>query len=266
MRLILQSLYLHGTSISPILNFEGYVFHRFEYNGVTYEDIDDVLQVTDNLNDIRVYYRRIIFEITFTQLKEGTTDQYETVIRYVHYNDSLEPENVPVIYNPFVGMTAIWERSVFNNVRTNLNISVLFFDNETKTIKFTDDQSVIFVASQGDLPASTVFIGATSPIWNLSKPGYRFLGWYYLDSEDIETKLMPGNYAFDNPIFSENITEIYTKWYKLIPYDEPTNLNVSVNNKDDIIITWTLYIGELAVPQFEIYIDKELVELMKQLM
>ena len=45
----------------------------------------------------------------------------------------------------------------------------------------------------------------------------------------------------------------------MIPYDAPTNLNVSVNNEDDIIITWTLDMGELAVPQFEIYIDKELV-------
>ena len=137
---------------------------------MTYEDIDDVLQVTDNLNDIRVYYRRIIFEITFTQLKEGTegtTDQYETVIRYVHYNDSLEPDNVPVIYNPFEEMTAIWERSVFNNVRTNLNISVLFFDNETKTIKFTDDQVLSL------LPHKVIYLKyciywSNIPIWNLS--------------------------------------------------------------------------------------------------
>src|SRR5690606_8195109 len=187
---------LHGTSISPITEQEGYVFNRFVYNSVVYEELDDLLLVTDDMQNVNVYYRRIILEVSFTQIDPETPTQYVTDIRYVYYNGTITEANIPVVENEDVNITAIWERSVFTNVRESMGISALYFNNITKTIRFKDGSSIIFIASQGTQAAGTVFIGSTSPIWNLSRPGYKFLGWFYKDGSNVEQSLPAADYAF----------------------------------------------------------------------
>src|SRR5690606_33251340 len=155
---------------------------------------------------------------------------------------------------------AIWERSVFTNVRESMGISALYFNNTTKTIRFKDGSSIIFIASQGNQAASTVFIGSTSPIWTLSRPGYKFLGWFYKDVSNFEHALPIGEYAFNDEIFDNNQTEIYSKWMLLPTYSAPYDISVTVNGNDDITIIWKQDLGILAVPEFNFYIDQELID------
>ncbi len=252
---------LHGTSISPITEQEGYVFNRFVYNSVVYEELDDLLLVTDDMQGVEVYYRRIILEVSFTQIDPVTPTQYMTDIRYVYYNGTIIEANIPVVENEDVNITAIWERSVFTNVRESMGISALYFNNTTKTIRFKDGSSIIFIASQGTQAAGTVFIGSTSPIWSLSRPGYKFLGWFYKDGSDVEQSLPAADYAFDSVLFVNNQTEIYSKWELLPVYSSPYDISVTVNQSGDITITWKQDLGLLAVPEFNFYIDQILVDI-----
>ncbi len=251
---------LHGTSMSPITEQEGYVFNRFVYNSVVYENLDDLLLVTDDIQNVEVYYRKIILEISFNQVNPMSPSEYMTDIRYVYYNDTLLQVNVPVVENEDINITAIWERSVFTNVRESMGISALYFNNTTKSIRFTDGSSIIFIASQGSQAANTVFIGSTAPIWTLSRPGYKFLGWYYKDNSNVEHALLAGDYAFDNEVFVNNQTEIYSKWMLLPTYSAPYDIHVAVNLSDDITITWKQDLGALAVPEFSFYIDQILID------
>src|SRR5690606_19770244 len=214
---------LHGTEITPIIEQEGYIFNRFVYNGVIYDNIEALLLVTDDMQGVEVYYRRIILELVFTQKGEGNSTISDT--RFVYYNEELDESFIPAVLNDNVNITAIWERILFAKSREALNITALYFDNTAKTIRFVDNNSIIFTASQGNDPEA-IFIGEDSPIWVLTRPGYKFLGWYYL-ADGEEVKLTQGDYAFDD--FDDNQVEVYSKWKTLVAYQQPYDISVNVS-------------------------------------
>ncbi|MCK9235697.1 MAG: InlB B-repeat-containing protein, partial [Acholeplasmataceae bacterium] len=264
---------LHGTTISPVTAQEGYTFSKFEYLGNTYTDIEELITVVNDiiLEDLTVYYMRIILEIAFIQKDPDhipPIDEYITEIRYVYYNGSLDPNNIPKLHNEDQDITALWERSVFNNIKVTTDVSALYFSSASKTIRFKDGSSIIFITSLGTQDSDTIFITDESILWSLNRAGYKFLGWYYMDGEQ-EIKLNQYNiigfdnddneiYGYDYDYFVGNQIEIYTKWELLPVYGQPQNIDVVVEN-DNVIITWELDLGSLAVPEFLFVIDKVVV-------
>src|SRR5690606_19401955 len=119
-----------------------------------------------------------------------------------------------------------------------------------------DNNSIIFIASQGNDPEA-IFIGEDSPIWVLTRPGYKFLGWYYL-ADGEEVKLTQGDYAFND--FVDNQVEVYSKWKTLVAYQQPYDISVNVSQSGNTItITWKLDLLGQVQPNFNLYIDKVLI-------
>ena len=245
-----------GTEFSPNLEVEGYLFRKYVYNDVEYLE-NDLITITDDYIEVVVYYERIINEITFIQRAEDwvniSNDVYLIEERYVEYNNQLDNDNIPSL-NEFDSYDAIWEKVVFLNVRENLIVSALYLPQGEKTIIFKDGGKIIFMASQ-EGSEEQQFISKEALLWNISKPGYQFDGWFIGDN-----KLEPGDYAFIDFESSTSIINIISKWTELTAYDDPTDVEVAVIDLDDdeysIVISWMLDLNDLDLPNYNIIIDR----------
>ncbi len=258
-----MSQILHGTQISPIINYQGYVFVRFVYDGVEYTNIEELITVVGNIQaeDLTIYYDRIILEVAFTQ-KVETGDAFITEIRYVYYNDELLNVSIPqFLYSP-INQTVMWERSVFKNIIMTTDVSAVYYIYGNQSIRFVDGNSIIYIASVQNAgigeDENTIFITEASLLWDLKRSGYKFLGWYYLDG-GVEIALIKGSYKYnDFPLVG--ITEIYTKWEALPKYNKPEVTDVEVDEENEITIEWTHDYESLDIPTFEFVINQILVD------
>jgi uncharacterized repeat protein (TIGR02543 family) len=244
--------------------FEGYAFSHFVKDDVTYTQIEDLDLLTDLL-DLAVYYRRLIVTMTFIQNPEsagGSSGIIEEIIR-LYYNDNYEGE-LPHIIVTDGQYTARWDRTIFNQVKEDLTVRAMYYIVGVQTITFVDGGAIKFIASLTS-GASDQILTASSPIWTLAKPGYRFLGWFTaalggekLEIEDLKFSLFAG---------SQNV---YAQWVELESFQVVSDIVVELVDEETISLTWTQDVQTIegvkashyivVLNGFEIIVDSDLVE------
>lgn len=223
----------YGTAYSPVEFFEGYVFLKFSYNGIDYETIEDILTVTENMAEIEVVYRRRILTITFIQNPEtagGPVGIVEDTFQ-VHYNDSFTSALPTLQYNAS-SYAATWDRNVFSSLRNDVVVRAMYYEIGVQTVTFMDNGIIRYIATES---GENQIITSSSPLWNLTKPGYRFLGWF--DQASGGNKLEIVDFLFTN--FDET-DYVYAQWQTLNAFNAPSAVDVSTNFEDEITIIWTV--------------------------
>ncbi|MFA7075905.1 MAG: InlB B-repeat-containing protein [Candidatus Izemoplasmatales bacterium] len=227
----------YGNEISPVQQYEGYYFDHFIYDGVEYSTVDQLIMVTGDRIDestIKVYYRKIILTITFAQDQElFDLETEEAIVSFrVYYNDTFLIENGPDLKQPDTG-SAVWDRTQFTNIRDDITVYALYYEPGVKTITFIDRSVIKYIASQ--IGGIIEVIGSESILWDLYRPGYKFLGWY---TEEFGGVLITqGDLLFSD--FTESRTNLYARWEELTSFNKPENITV-VADENEIIITWDI--------------------------
>ena len=221
-------LYLPFNSFySPNVDINHYIFSHYVIDDITYTEVESSVQVNRTMT-IYVHYDIETFTITFTQNPTGTLK--EDTIFVVDYNASFT--QIPAL-KPVAGFDVMWDREVFNNVRSNIVVGALYFSNTLKRVVFMDGAIIKYIAVQEDA-ADTDIISNTSALMNLSKPGYVFVGWYdslsYTNLIDFDT--------FKYNSFEGISTTLYAKWESLVQLATPVVTDVT-----DTTITW--YVNEV---------------------
>lgn len=233
----------YGLEISPIQAYEGYVFDYFVYDGVEYSDIEQLIMVTGNRigdNLIEVYYRKLILTITFAQdpdLFDPASEEAIVTFR-VYYNDTFLIENAPDLRGESETVHVVWDRTQFVNVKNNLEVYALYYISGVKTVTFIDRGIIKYIASAIDElgNAITDVIGSDSILWDLYRPGYRFLGWF--TAETGGDQVLQGDLLFES--FVDVRTSLYARWEELTPFN--TAVNISVNaTETQIVISWDVF-------------------------
>lgn len=225
---------IYGDTINLERSFEGYNFNHFEFEGTTYTNINHLLEVVDNMGEIVIYYRKIILNISFNQDPELFDEpELATTNFRLYYNESFDESLIPAL-KVKAGFTVSWNRNVFNDLKQNVDVYALYYEDNVKSIAFSDQGVIRYLVSQvGD---NNVALGIDAAIWVLKRDGYKFLGWY--DSNDIPVE--PQELLFSN--FSGN-TVFVSKWIELDPFSKPTNISIQVIDNNGVysfIISWDL--------------------------
>ena len=213
---------LYDTDMSPVRDIEGYEFYKYVYNGVEYTDESQLITITQN-ETVDVYYRRIVLSVSFSeQLSEGNvTKQY-----YVYYNENLLTVPTPT---PVTGKTVFWERQNFDNIKTNLSILVIQYDDTLKTVIFMSNGTIIYIATNeedlyGVIDPQANVLTASSPLWDIQQNGYRFLGWFI---SGTDTLVAVGDLYYDNAYFdAANITTIEARWVALSELNTASDVSI----------------------------------------
>ncbi|MDY0075224.1 MAG: InlB B-repeat-containing protein, partial [Acholeplasmataceae bacterium] len=227
----------YGQELSPIQTYEGYLFDHFTYDGIDYSSIDQLIMVTGNRLDtsrILVYYHRIIITITFSQDPDLFTDPEEPLVSFrIYYNQSFDiPESLVDPRDPAGGL-AVWDRTQFDYLKQDLTVYALYYATGVKSVTFIDRGIIRYVASE--IGEETTVIGLSSILWNLNRPGYKFMGWF--TEEEGGTLLPKAIYEFDDFLLNQNY--LYARWMLLEPFSQPENVLVTVD-ETSIVMSWTL--------------------------
>ncbi|MFA7560648.1 MAG: InlB B-repeat-containing protein [Candidatus Izemoplasmatales bacterium] len=237
---------LYNTQISPVREIEGYSFYKFVYNGVDYYDINQLLTVTEDVS-VDVYYRRNIMTINFTEKIDNVN---QTTSYYVYYNESLD--NIPEP-TPIAGMTVVWERQNFDNIKTNIFVAAIAYDNSLQTIIFMSNGTTIYISTNtpdltGFIDPHNIVLTADSPLWSINQQGYRFLGWYI---SGTDTLIASNDIYFDDEFFAQNITTLEARWIKLDRLNEPTDISLEADvSEEKITIEFNVtpsVVGDLSI-------------------
>jgi hypothetical protein len=149
--------------------FTGYFYIGYSINGVfsNSSEIDTSVSVTD----IIIYYGRRVMTVTFFNSLTATQTP-----NYVFYNENITP-SFPEI-TPVGGKDIYWNRTVFENVRDNIVVSLIIINTQKHSVSFYQDGVfIINLIQEDELDDTELVIDTTSLFWALTKPGYRFLGW-----------------------------------------------------------------------------------------
>ncbi|MDD4184416.1 MAG: InlB B-repeat-containing protein [Candidatus Izemoplasmatales bacterium] len=233
----------YGMDVSPVQDYEGYEFDYFVLNGVEYANIEQLITVEGNLSyedRIIVYYRKIILTITFSQNPElfnlTPEDIDEPIVLYrVYYNGTFSIANAPVLRGESESIHVVWDRTLFVNIKNDISVYAIYYMTGVKTVTFVDRSVIKYIASAIDDLGNPItgVIGNDSLLWNLYRPGFKFLGWF--TTEEGGTKIIQGDLLFAD--FGAGMTTLYAHWETLTPFTAPTNLDVEAT-EDEIIITW----------------------------
>jgi uncharacterized repeat protein (TIGR02543 family) len=241
---------LYDSDISPVREIEGYAFYKFVYDGNEYYDINQLLTITEDIT-VDVYYRRVILTVNFT---EKVADVNQTTTYYVYYNESLDTIPIPTAIS---GMTVEWERQNFDNIKNNINVAAIAYDNSLQTIIFMSNGTIIYISTNlpglnGIIDPHNVVLTADSPLWDIHQQGYRFLGWYIAGTDTLVSQ---NTIYFDDSYFTQNITTLEARWTKLDQLNTPTDINLEADTtEEEIIIEFTLnptIVGELNIYPIE---------------
>ncbi|MCF7932288.1 MAG: InlB B-repeat-containing protein [Acholeplasmataceae bacterium] len=219
---------------SPIVSFEGYLFKSFEADGVTYEDPADI-QLLPDLLDLQITYERIIVTLTFVQNPQsagGASGIIEDEIR-LYYNDTYS-EALPEIVVTDPQYQAQWDRTIFVGVKDDLTVRAVYYISGVQTITFVDEGAIKYIATK-TTGAPDQIVTEDALIWNLVRPGHKFLGWY--------TSAIGGTLLSINDMLFSNFTgsqSVYARWQVLEAFDTPTNLEVSTDLLGTVTVTFTL--------------------------
>jgi len=216
-----------------IPTFEGYMFSHFVKDEIEYDDVSDLDNLSDLL-DLEVYYKRLIVTITFVQNPEfaGGVSGIDEVTKEIYYNSSFSLE-LPLIEVQNSGFTASWDRTIFNQVKENIVVRAIYYNNSVKTITFMDDGSIKFIASES-FGVDDVILTETSPLWILNKPRYRFLGWFTEINGGEKIKIE--DMRFTNFESSQNI---YARYIELQSFSTLSDINIDIVSNENIKISWT---------------------------
>lgn len=222
---------LYASEFFPNETFEAYDFVHFVYNDVIYTD---PLQITENMSGVEVYYARKVITITFRQnpSEVGGPSGIVDDVFHVYYNDDFE-EDVPVLLVDDPGFIAVWDRFEFVNMTEDALVRAIYYESGVKAITFIDGGMIRYIATQG--VGEDQIISELAPIWNLSKPGFKFMGWF--DDAQNGTQLSIENMKFS--LFAES-QNIYAKWDPLMPFSSPTDISILVDGAGSIFIEWIL--------------------------
>jgi uncharacterized repeat protein (TIGR02543 family) len=233
---------IYGVELSPVHSYEGYVFDYYEYDGVDYSSLDQLITVVGNRIDeqrIKVYYRKIILTITFAQDPTLFGQEENSVFTYqLYYNDTFSLLDIPegdrvILRQPGGSVFAVWDQTNYEYMKQNLTVYALYYDTSVKTITFIDRGVIKYIASQiNPLDNLEEVIGSESILWTLYRPGYRFVGWF---TEEFGGVQVGGTVLFSDFDGSANL---YARWESLTRFNAPTNINV-VADETQIVISWT---------------------------
>ena len=252
----------YGLERNPVQIYEGYVFDYFVYDGVEYSDIEQLIMVTGNrtgLDKIQVYYRKIILTITFAQDPDLFTTPEEAIITFkIYYNDTFLLANAPALVQPSGGL-AVWDRTQFDNMKESIVVYAIYYQTGVKTVTFLDRGIIKYIASAiNDLGQPILeVIGADSILWDLYRPGYKFLGWF--DAETGGNKIIQGDLLFSQ--FPDIMTNLYAQWEQLTPFTTPTNIDITAD-ETQIVISWDINpatINGLQPAGYEFVLNNQLI-------
>lgn len=218
------------TNFSPVSSITGYNFVRFvDSDLVNHTNIADTL-VIDSDQTIQVYYTLQSFMINFTQFL--TISEDPTVETFTVYYDETFTDVPPLILsdNPAYAFV-IWNRSVFQNVKSNIDVYAVYYPAGGKTVTFMDNGTIKYLVKDSDIPTGPI-ITLTAAIWNLQRPGFVFLGWYY-DVAGNNPVLIS---ELDFSLLSSSIT-VYALWEQLFPLPTPSNVSVLIVGTT-VSVTW----------------------------
>lgn len=217
---------LYGTDMSPVRDIEGYVFDHYVYNGETYYDASQLINITENTT-VDVYYKRVVLTVSFSEDIDGSVS---STTYYVYYNESIT--NVPTP-TPVSGYTVQWERLNFDHIKTSMNIAAIQYDNSLQTITFVSNDSIIYIATNTTGDAHAIVLDVNSSLWSITQEGYKFLGWFI---EGTEIMLPQGVLYYDDSYFSSsNVTRIEARWVELDPLNEADNIDIDVDLENETI-------------------------------
>ncbi len=235
----------YGDTVSPIRSFEGYVFSHVVIDGITYEDEAMQLTLSDDVEDVRVYYVRISFTIRFIQNKTvagfiptDTDDGIEEHHFQVHFDNDFT-EDLPEIVITDSAFNGQWERTGISRVRENLDIRAVYYLSGQKTVTFISEEAMrLFAVDDG---SSDYILTEASPVWTLSRPGYRFLGWF--TSPEGGEPLSIDAMRFSQ--FDSSVT-LYAQWAFLPPIAKASQLTVEQGYGDEGDTEITFHISGLG--------------------
>lgn len=241
----------YGTGFSPVSDIAGYDFAKFSYledaTLVEVTDADGILTVTKAVT-IYVYYARQSFTVSFSQLADASgtlqTDSFS-----VYYDENFTAIPALLLAGDPAYSLVVWSQSVFQNVRGNLAVTAVYYPASGKTVTFMDGGAIRFLAREDELGAG-VFVTDTSPLWNLTRSGYLFSGWFY----DPEGTLPVAISDMDFAVLTGSVT-VYAVWVKLDAFAAPASVLVTKSNSV-ISVSWTQESLNGVFPAaFELFID-----------
>ncbi|MGD9910106.1 MAG: InlB B-repeat-containing protein [Candidatus Izemoplasmatales bacterium] len=220
----------YNTEMTPVRSIEGYSFYKLVYQGNEYFDPSMLLTITED-ETVDVYYRKVVVTVSFTDRVDG---ENQTTAYYTYYNSSILNPPTPT---PVAGMTVAWERQNFTNIKSNLSIAAIQYDNSLQTVIFTSNGSIIYIATNqpdlfGTIDAHAMILALDSPIWTLTQSGYRFEGWFIAGTNTLVSQNI---LYFDDSYFTTNSTTIEARWTKLDQLSSPTDAQINVNTTDSTI-------------------------------
>jgi len=220
----------YGNDFSPVSLIEGYDFNYFIGSDLVEHVLAaDTLNITDN-ETIQVYFDMQSFTINFTQFL-STAEDITMESFTVYYDETFSNLPTLILSGNASYSLVIWNRTVFQNVKSNIDVFAVYYPASGKTVTFTDNGTIKYIISDTDVPTGQI-ITENSPIWNLQKSGYVFLGWYY----DLLGQNPVSITDLDFTLLGSSVN-LYALWEQLFPYDDPTDVTVSVSGTS-VSVTW----------------------------
>lgn len=195
---------------------------RYGYN-VSW-GVSDFENITEDL-DVYPVYEAIELTVHFRQSFDGITG--DDAIEYtftVDYGDSLD--TLPPL-EAVEGYRITWDRICFPSVTSDIEVRALYTPDDVKTVRFISDCAVLYQALE-TAGADDEILTEAGDLWQLSKTGYNFLGWF--DSLEAETPLTIEDMRFSR--FSEDVSYVYAQFDSVPAFNAPTDLEVSVDWTD----------------------------------
>ncbi|TVP94276.1 MAG: hypothetical protein EA374_07610 [Acholeplasmatales bacterium] len=232
----------YGDTATPVRTFEGYVFSHVEIDGVSYDDPNMALTMTEDVEDVRVYYVRLSFSVRFIQNKTVAgfipteeDDGIEEHVFYVHFDNDFT-DDLPEVVITDPAFNGQWERTGITRVRDNIEIRAVYYLSGQKTVSFISEEALRLFAVEEPGSSDTIITEA-SPVWELKRPGYRFLGWF--TSPQGGEPLSIDAMRFSH--FETSVT-LYAQWAFLPPIARATHLAVEQGTGDegDTVISFTV--------------------------
>ena len=219
---------------SPFVTFEGYQFVSFEHDGMTYDDPADAESLPDLL-DLSITYARTIVTLTFIQNPQAAGGPSGIVTDEVrlHYNETYSGE-LPEILISDTQYEAQWDRTVFSAVKSDITVRAVYYVAGVQTITFVDEGAIKYIATK-TAGAPDQIVTEDALIWNLERPGYRFLGWFTAATGG--TQLTIGDMLFSNFAGSQSV---FARWQALESFSAPSGLTVSSDLSGTLTFTFTL--------------------------
>lgn len=223
---------LEKVSYGEAINFvgtedpTGYTRHAYQINGGKWRtDWETVYEAKGDSSELQIVvrYKRNKLTLTFLEDKDVIAPGAENPrIFEVHYGDDFDVAGQ--VGNPAVKpdagiIDARWAWRKLENIHEDLFIGVFYYRQGEKAVTFYDGNAILHVAyAKGE----DVILTGDSLIWQRSRAGYRFLGWYTLDAVNESQKVAldsDGNLKFSQ--FTDEHTFLYAQYEKLPAFAQP---------------------------------------------